>query len=46
MAGVIAVIVGFFAILSVAVAAMERLDRRDDWDPDELNSGPPVSIDD
>ncbi|SDD25898.1 hypothetical protein [Rhodococcus tukisamuensis] len=46
MAGVIAVIIGFFAILSLAVALMERLDRRDDWDPNELDPDPPVSIDD
>lgn len=46
MAGVIAVIVGFFVILSVAVTLMERLDRRNDWDPDEVDPGPPVSIDD
>ncbi|WP_169888459.1 hypothetical protein [Rhodococcus tukisamuensis] len=46
MAGVIAVIVGFFIILSLAVAVMERLDRRDGGDPNELDPGPPVSIDD
>lgn len=46
MAGVVAVIAGFFIILSLVVALMERLDRRDDWDPNELDPGPPVSIDD
>lgn len=46
MAGVIAVIIGFFIILGLAVALMTRLDRRKGWDPDELDPDPPVSIDD